>query len=96
LTGSTRHLFVLNSCRVLQDLCEDRVTSKLDGVRWAKDRLLIPSGYRLSTFVGKNGKTQAFQFTDQQILKSQATPGLQHGDVSGTSISLDELGQALD
>ena len=31
--------FVLNSCRVLQDLHEGRVTSKLDGVRWAKDHL---------------------------------------------------------
>ena len=31
--------FVLNSCRVLQDLHEGRVTSKLDGVKWAKGRL---------------------------------------------------------
>jgi predicted nucleotidyltransferase len=31
--------FVLNSCRVLRDLYEGRVTSKLDGVKWAKDRL---------------------------------------------------------
>jgi Nucleotidyltransferase domain. len=31
--------FVLNSCRVLQDLYEGRVTSKLDGVKWAKDHL---------------------------------------------------------
>lgn len=31
--------FVLNSCRVLQDLYEGRVTSKLDGVKWAKEHL---------------------------------------------------------
>jgi hypothetical protein len=31
--------FVLNSCRVLRDLYEGRVTSKLDGVKWAKVHL---------------------------------------------------------
>jgi hypothetical protein len=31
---------------------------------------LIPDGDRLSTFVGKNGKTQAFQCNNQQIPKS--------------------------
>ncbi len=31
--------FVLNSCRVLQDLHEGRVTSKLEGVNWAKKHL---------------------------------------------------------
>lgn len=31
--------FVLNSCRVLQDLYEGRVTSKLDGVKWAKEHV---------------------------------------------------------
>ena len=31
--------FVLSSCRVLQDLHEGRVTSKLDGVKWAKVHL---------------------------------------------------------
>src|SRR5215212_1056127 len=31
---------------------------------------LIPSGYRLSTSVGKNSETQAFQFINQQIPKS--------------------------
>ena len=30
---------------------------------------MFPNGYRLSTFVGKNGKTQAFQFTNQQFPK---------------------------
>lgn len=30
---------VLNNCRALQDLSEARITSKLDGVRWAKQRL---------------------------------------------------------
>jgi hypothetical protein len=31
--------FVLNSCRVLQDLHEGRITSKLEGVNWAKTNL---------------------------------------------------------
>lgn len=31
--------FVLNYCRVLQDLHEGRITSKLDGVKWAKEHL---------------------------------------------------------
>jgi Domain of unknown function (DUF4111) len=31
--------FVLNSCRVLQGLSEGRVTSKLDGVKWARNHL---------------------------------------------------------
>src|SRR5215203_3446098 len=61
--------FVLNSCRVLQGLHEGRVTSKLEGLGWAKDHL-DPRWIRLSSFVGKNGKTQAFQFNNQQIPKS--------------------------
>ncbi|MEO8070977.1 MAG: aminoglycoside adenylyltransferase domain-containing protein [Acidobacteriota bacterium] len=38
--------FVLNYCRVLQDLHEGRITSKLDGVKWAKTHL-DPKWYSL-------------------------------------------------
>jgi hypothetical protein len=41
--------FVLSSCRVLQDLHEGRVTSKLDGVHWAK-RHLAPEWFPLIDF----------------------------------------------
>ena len=61
--------FVLNSCRVLQGLHEGRVTSKLEGLKWAKDHL-DPRWIPLIDFCWQERQDTSISIQHQQIPKS--------------------------